>query len=86
MSCAQRQLCQLKCLPTFKHVKDMHFQVREEAQGASEGWPGGTPPVALQLTQGGEPAVLQAFQQYLRCRIESGSAATSSGRCKYALL
>ncbi|CAK0783042.1 hypothetical protein CVIRNUC_006237 [Coccomyxa viridis] len=58
----------------------LHPEVREEAQGVSEGWPGGTPPVSLQLTQGGEAAALPAFQQYLHCRMESGSAATSSGR------
>ena len=72
-------------LPVFRQRKVIRFQVREEAQGVSEGWPGGTPPVALQLTQGGEAAALAAFQQYLRCRMESGSAATSSGRCSIAL-
>ena len=54
--------------------------MREEAQGISEGWSGGTPSLALELTQGGETAVLPGFQEYLHCRLQSNSSASPSGR------
>ena len=56
------------------------LQVREEAQGISAGWPGGTPKLALKLTQGGETAALPAYRDYLQCRLQSSPSAGPSGR------